>query len=674
MYPVVILVLAVGCDFTGKHNAKQQVESSINIDSPVESTGNAQLDSLLLAAATAQEDTTLAKLYFQIGEMYLENDAQQAKEYYLKLRTLSDKLNWNEGRYLFALGYTDILNWEGLMDSSIVIHQQALELAKQEMNERQVATISANIGNCYNYKKWFETALQYYRDALTIFEKRGDKFRLAHLYYLMGVVYNDMNMQDENLMYCEKAVNILNEKPDTLPRAHALINYAVALNEGRQLEKAENCLLEAQRICMLHNSKYSLTSIFSNLGNIALQKYELDKVDMYANKSLEIALEFGDVAGYCISNRALGYVQEYQGNFNKSEEYAKEALETANEFDLPVEKMKSHRLLADLSTARHNFRSYRYYGAKADSIETAIISELTVRTVMEMEAKYETAKKEFEIERQRHIIDRQNMQRGLLVAGVAVCAVILALLWYMLRLRTRRNHALAEMNATKDKFFSIISHDLKNPALAQRDALQLLIKNARSWDADALMEYYHELLKSVEGQVELLYNLLNWAQIQTERMAYMPVQLNLATCLRPEISLIRKMAENKGIKFIVEMPEDVLVTGDSNMLATIVRNLLTNAVKFTGKGDTVTLNVAQSRDVARNVFTVSVTDTGTGMSKEQVETLLATSPPTNSHQGTAGEQGSGLGLIVCKELLEKHGSVLHIESEEGKGSHFWFTI
>ena len=207
------------------------------------------------------------------------------------------------------------------------------------------------------------------------------------------------------------------------------------------------------------------------------------------------------------------------------------------------------------------------------------------------------------------MIKNQNLQRGLLAGGIVFAVAILFLLGYLLRLRNRRNQALtdlnialsertealsernsalterndalAEMNTTKEKFFSIISHDLKNPALAQRDALQLLVDNADLWNADTIKRYYHRLLNSADEQVELLYHLLNWAQVQTGRMEYTPSPLDLTAYLRSDLSLIRTMAEKKNIAFVVNIPPNAIVTADRNILATVVRNLLTNAVKFT---------------------------------------------------------------------------------------------
>jgi len=239
----------------------------------------------------------------------------------------------------------------------------------------------------------------------------------------------------------------------------------------------------------------------------------------------------------------------------------------------------------------------------------------------------------------------------------------------MFRQHRRRSRALADMNAAKDKFFNIISHDLKDHAAVQVDILKMLVKNARLWDANILSAYYEQLLKSAEGHVELISNLLGWAQIQTGRIYYSPATIVISAFL-PDISPIRKMAENKNISLVVNLPKDALITGDSQMLATVLRNLLTNAVKFTDEGGQVTLSVEPS---VNGKYAFIVSDTGISMNREQINNLFRLDS-AHSRRGTAGEKGGSLGLIICKEFLEKHGSKLHVESEEGKGSRFWFEL
>jgi len=238
-----------------------------------------------------------------------------------------------------------------------------------------------------------------------------------------------------------------------------------------------------------------------------------------------------------------------------------------------------------------------------------------------------------------------------------------------IRLRARRNRELAQMNAIKDKFFSIISHDLKNPALAQRDALQLLTDSGDQWEAGTRSNYYLQLLKSSNALVDLLRNLLNWAQIQTGRETYHPLPFNLVAALQPDLEVIKSMAARKDIIFEAGLPPSAVITGDENMLITVIRNLLTNAVKFTEAGGHISLLVNETD----GRFTVLVRDTGMGMTPEQMQNLLRIDRQ-HSMLGTANETGTGLGLIVCQDMLQKHGSFLRIESEEGVGSQFWFEI
>jgi len=213
--------------------------------------------------------------------------------------------------------------------------------------------------------------------------------------------------------------------------------------------------------------------------------------------------------------------------------------------------------------------------------------------------------------------------------------------------------------------------------------------NAGSWEPDFLNNYYCELLKSSENQIELIYDLLDWAQVQTGRITFTPAPFFLPN-LASDMALVRKMAQNKGVNFTISIPEDAIVTFDRNVLVTVVRNLLTNAVKFTAAGGTVSLEVKEIKGIKEikgcadkeikgyadkeiKQYIISINDDGVGMTPEQLRNLFRIDS-AHSQRGTADEQGSGLGLIICKEFLEKHGSTLHIESEPGKGSRFWFEI
>ncbi|MDR0295641.1 MAG: HAMP domain-containing histidine kinase [Prevotellaceae bacterium] len=288
--------------------------------------------------------------------------------------------------------------------------------------------------------------------------------------------------------------------------------------------------------------------------------------------------------------------------------------------------------------------------------------------------------KKFGFEFYRQAAGSHETLRYIYIGGLFAAGVLIALFIYVVTLRNCRNRDLAEMNATKDRFFSIISHDLKNPVLAQRDALQLLTKEAENWNTELLSKYYRELLKSADGQVELLYNLLNWAQVQTGRMPYLPARFDLISALQSDLSLVKNIAERKGIKFKLHISKSAILTGDENMITAVVRNLLPLAVNFTARGGTVTLDIPPPFNPPKGgkalvfpAYAISVSDTGIGITDEQLQNLFRIDRQ-HSRKGTAGESGSGLGLVVCKELVEKHGSRLQVEGAEGQGSKFWFEL
>ena len=277
------------------------------------------------------------------------------------------------------------------------------------------------------------------------------------------------------------------------------------------------------------------------------------------------------------------------------------------------------------------------------------------------------------------------MQHEILIGGIIVCMIVIAFLCYLLRLHKRHNRALVETNATKDKLLSIISHDLKTPAIALRDAIQMLLENSGNWDSELLTRYYQTLFNAANDHAELIHTLLNWAQMQApppHRGIHIPCRkrlFDLIVALKSDINIIQSMAEKKGILLDVRIPASAYITGDDNILTIVIRNLLMNAIKFTAPEGTVKLEIKEINgikgydDKEIKQYIISVSDTGVGISEIQLNRLFCLES-AYSGMGTAGEKGTGLGIIVCKELLEKHGSKLYVESEEGKGSRFWFEI
>jgi len=665
-FGVLFLVCFFGCN-TPAIQKELPPENIAAVDS-MES--DVYIDSLLNLAGSALQDTNLVVLYHQIGEFYEDYDFETAKYYYLKMGELCNQLNWNKGQYMFAIDYSHLLVREGILDSAIVVNNKAVILAEKENNEYWIGRINYSLGNAFLLKQWFEIALEHYMIALSFFEKDNNTERLGSIYSQLCQLYTDIDLAEKAIEFGDKAVALNPECP------YSLTSLAQAYSATHQYQTAISDLKKALQLSELQNNIYLQGVIFYHLGNNFLNIYDLISAEKYSRKALQINAEIGNTIAYLGALTLLGKLEKLKGNFLQSEKYIAEALQIAKETNNLEAKNNCYMILAELAIVQHRYRENVQYWTEWELVQKEISSEIMLRTAAEMEAKYESSKKALEIERQKIVIENQRIQQYLFAGGIIICVFLLVFLWYMLRQRNRRNLVLMEINATKDKFFSIISHDLKNPALAQQDALQMMIDNADSWTVETLKKYYHGLLQSANGQVNLLYSLLNWAQIQTGRMPFNPALFDFAAELRKtNISLLQDMATRKGIEFIVEMPETVLLFGDMNMLTTVVRNLLTNAIKFTTAGGKVKLEITPqtSHPKPHTSHRISISDTGCGMTEEQTQNLFNLNRRT-SKRGTSGETGAGLGLIVCIELLEKHGTTLHVESKINEGTCFWFDI
>lgn len=231
------------------------------------------------------------------------------------------------------------------------------------------------------------------------------------------------------------------------------------------------------------------------------------------------------------------------------------------------------------------------------------------------------------------------------------------------------NQELHNANASKDKFFSIIAHDLRSPFQGLLTLTELLSEQIELHSKDELKKKIDVLHDAAETVYALLTNLLTWSRLERGILDYTPGPIVLEMLFERNKRLLLANAAQKDITLTTRVPKDICAIGDFNMIDTVVRNLLSNAVKFTTSDGSIDL----SAHVAGDMVEIMVTDTGMGMHQDVLEKLFRIDVKY-SKPGTAGEPGTGLGLILCKELVKKSGGSIRVESEVGKGSTFIFTL
>lgn len=232
-----------------------------------------------------------------------------------------------------------------------------------------------------------------------------------------------------------------------------------------------------------------------------------------------------------------------------------------------------------------------------------------------------------------------------------------------------QNCNLNELNATKDKFFSIIAHDLKNPISNFRDMTKVLVESQDSFTKSEVSEYLSMLNNSADSLFGLLENLLEWSRSQRGIIKYEPVHLDFTYLANNVVSLTLPLAQAKKIELCSTVPENFIIDADVNMINTVLRNLVSNAIKFTDENGRIEISATDHEHYSE--FTVS--DSGVGISPDNLKKLFHISE-NFSTLGTSNEKGTGIGLILCKEFIDKHGGRIWAESEYGVGTKFSFTI
>jgi PAS domain S-box-containing protein len=238
------------------------------------------------------------------------------------------------------------------------------------------------------------------------------------------------------------------------------------------------------------------------------------------------------------------------------------------------------------------------------------------------------------------------------------------------------NKELEELNATKDKFFSIIAHDLKNPLSILLNTTEILAAPEYKLSATEIAEFSREIHKSSKRLYDLLENLLTWARSQTGRIEFIPNYNSIQDIVESAYSVLTHVAEAKNINIHIDLPQNAIAFCDYNMAATIFRNLISNSIKFTPFNGNIFVNIYKvytSEDNGQKYIQFAVRDTGVGIKEEDISKLFHIDK-NHTTVGTAKEKGTGLGLLLCKEFIDKHKGKIEIKSEIGVGTTFYFSL
>ena len=581
---------------------------------------------LVSSFALAQEKVSTIDSCFNAAKQYESNsDLYNAALCYsdaIKIARKEDKSKLPE----LLLAYCRALTYLGDYSGALINIEEAESLAPRD-NESLRGRLMTAYGTIYFFQGNFDEALKYYNEALVCAEHNGKPLAISISQTNIACVYGEKKEYEKAIEMFEKSLVAQEDAKDSSSISTTIFNIA-------------QC-------------------------HIDLKNYE--EAYRQLNKALEVAEKSNtEILTLCL--QGLAKIEAHNSNFEEAERLLdrSESIAVENHFRQALQNL--YREKKDFYVNQGRYREAYEYLSKYQEFSDSLFSEDTKNKLNAQRVRFELKEKELQIEDQKNTIEQQKLMRLFLFIVIGLLLVLIAMIIRIWHIQRVRNKELVQINQTKDKFLSIISHDLKNPAIAIRNVLQVLAENYENLSKEEILELGIQVLQASEEQVKLIYDLLNWSQMEVGRMPYAPTNVNLSEVVGNVVNLNKMSAGNKGINIKADVPDDIFVYADRNMLETVLRNLLSNAIKFSYENSEINISVEN----ADSKYIVSVVDNGVGIPKERIDTIF--SMDAKSTIGTQGETGNGLGLAVCDRMVRKNGGEIFVESEPNKFTKFYFTI
>ncbi len=602
---------------------------------------------------------------------------------------------------------------------------EALEIVGKKSNNWQTSSILNNIGVVYRRLDDYNTALDYHLKALTIAEEIQDKRNIAVSLNSIGNIHTFIGNYQEGLEHFFRAMKIEERDNNQLGKA---INFNNIGEVYVLLKKTDSAKVYFEHSLSLNIELKNNKGIAINLnclGNLSKESGKLDLALEYFKRALELDKQSGDKIYILRSYNNIGELQLLMNNAKSALLNFNLALELALELGSKFEIHRSYKFIADAYRKIGNFEkaliNYDYSKIYGDSV----LNEKNNNSIAHLQIRYNLEKKEKQIELlQKEKQNESNFKVFLLI--IIIIILIFAFIsyrrfkiqrdlsisledknkiieqknWELLNMnekiqeqntileslnltlteknseiiKTQKhllnlNEQLKDANNTKDKFFSIISHDLKNPFNYLLATTDMLRERFNSYSPENIYSKIENLNESAHQVYNLLDNLLNWANSQRGVIKYNPSDFDFYEIAINNVLLLKPLADKKGITIKSMIKPNTYIYADYNMVNTIARNFLSNAVKFTNSGGSVEIHSYKDDDY----LYATVVDTGIGLNVDFVPKLFSIDENIST-KGTANESGTGLGLVMCKEFTERNGGKIEVKSEIGVGSKFTFSL
>ena len=635
-------------------------------------------NSALAAARISNNKSLEMRAYLILGRINHTINIKNVSEAYFDTALIIAETsgdNWYKGEILFYKGVIKHNNREEIR--ALEYFNASLQACRLSNNFRIMGSSYSMMGTIFRVNGLYDRAIEYIINSRLNYEKAGFTEGNAWSAYILGRIYSDLKLPQKALEYFEEALKIyMNQASKDGNQNGVAICYeqiGLLYLDSENFEEARRYIDSTLKIYTDNKSVYGLSNSHKNLGLI---EYSIGNFDL-AEKYLNEALKVGDQLSLPTIYTYLGLCNIGKNQIEAGLINLKKGLDLAISNNQKKVQLNIYSRLTEVYLGINDLKNAIDCQKKQIEIQDLILSGAANIKIEQLQAIYEIDKQNsqiIELEKQNEIntlvIKQHRISQLIMITGILIAFLFsIFIYWFYNKIR-HKNLELKETNAAKDKFFAIIARDLRGPTGSLATFLELINETFDDYTSTELKEILLTLYKSADNVSVLLENLLIWAQSQLNKIEFRPAEFNLTDVIQTSTKGLKQIADNKQIDISYELNDQIFVLADPNMVQTIVRNILSNAIKFTHRGGSV---IIKSTIQNTNYAIISITDNGVGIEEPDLSKIFDISNTIHTN-GTENEMSTGLGLILVKDFIEKNNGTITIESKKNVGTIVSFSL
>lgn len=652
-----------------------------------------EIEDLMIELAYQNSDSSKIDTSIKLIEaLYKVDEFKRALKHIDQTQKLSANLNYTKGsaeaNYYKALIYTKNDDYLNALDS----YTKSRQFFQQLNDTLGVAKVNNSIGIIEIKRGNYLVGLRSSLSAIEIFESKNLQGELSSAYNNLAEAYFNTDQADKSLEFNLKALAVRQQLRDSsgikLSTKNIALLYSMRKEHRKAIEYYENVL-------SLLNPKTDQElkgEILPRIGDEYLQFREYDKATQYLLEGLRYSRKEKNKDGILRSLNSIGNLNLQQKKLRTAEKQLNEAYAIAQDIDNKPELLKNYKLHIALDSTRGYYQNAFFWQNKYYDLKEDINKEKQPKLALDISPDTDLMEPKPIIPQQTLNEDDANLLKKLkwitYGLGAALAFTLLFVLFNYFNNKKQRDYLtdleriktkllgqnenfqaqienLEEINKVKDRLFSIVSHDLKDSISSIKAFIDLLKEDSIS--KEEFENLVPELSENADNASLLLFNLLNWSKSQMQNLEPKPELFNVQEVFETKMALVEQKVEQKNIVLIDESQHG-FAYADRSMIEIVIQNLITNAVKFSRVGDVITV----SNQETNSKMILTVEDTGVGISKENIDKLFKNDAFTTI--GTKNEKGTGLGLTICKELVELNNGRIWVESTPNVGSKFFVEL